>query len=343
PGEKSSKTLREVRLLAENQIMDALLNIPGVAEVDVFGANLPEVSVRVSKAALHANDISITDVIGVLMKYNVNFPSGNLYTTTKEYIVNTFDEFKNLKEIEDIPLKRDNGGTLFLRNIAKIELTTVEPRSLYHGNGKAAIAINVMRLETKGTVAVIKQVKQFLPKLRNRYPDINFELTTDQSPVIDVNIRGMRSSLIQAIILTALVVFVFMADFRAAVVVSVSIPMAFCFSLVVLWLSPFTLNMVTLSGLIISVGMVVDASIVVLENIFRHYREMKKPDALKATRKGADEVTLSITAGMLTTVIVLVPVMYTGGYTQQVMRPLNMMICSTLVASLIAALTIVPL
>jgi len=101
--------------------------------------------------------------------------------------------------------------------------------------------------------------------------------------------------------------------------------------------------MVTLSGLIISVGMVVDASIVMLENIYRHYRKMKKPDALIAAREGASEVALAVTAGMFTTVIVLIPVMFTGGYTQQVMRPLNMMISSTLVASLLIALTIIPL
>ncbi len=140
-----------------------------------------------------------------------------------------------------------------------------------------------------------------------------------------------------------LVIFVFLADMRAAVVVSVSIPLAFLASLVVLWFSPYTMNMVTLSGLIISVGMVVDASIVVLENIYRHYRAMEHPDAALAAREGTSEVALAVTAGMLTTVIVLIPVMFTGGYSQQTMRPLNMMISATLVASLLIALTVVPL
>ena len=343
PKAISTKNLRDIRLLAENQIMKSLLQVDGVADVDIFGANRPEINIRISKSALDANNLSIAAVIGVLTQYNINYPSGNVYTTNKEYIVNSYNEFKNLKAIENIPLITRNNGTLFLRDIAKVELSTVEPRSLYHGNGKAAIAINVMRLDNVGTVSTINHVKKFLKTLRKSYPDIDLSLTTDQSPVIDVNVQGMRSSLIQAILLTALVIFVFMADMRAAIVVSVSIPMAFFASLIILWFSPFTLNMVTLSGLIIAVGMVVDASIVVLENIFRHYREMPEPDALLATKNGTNEVKLSITAGMLTTVIVLIPVMFTGGYTQQIMRPLNMMICSTLVASLLAALTIVPL
>ena len=339
----SSKSLLEIRLLAENQIMKSLLQINGVADVDVFGANYPEVRISVKKTALDANKLSLLYVIGVLSKYNLNYPLGNVYTSKNEYIVSFFDEFQNLSDIEKIPIVNKDSGTLYLRDIADVSLKTTEARSLYHGNGKPAIAMNVMRLPTEGTVKTITHVKKYLLKLRQEYPDINFELTTDQSPVIQANVNGMRSSLMQAIILTALVIFIFMADFRAALVISISIPMTFFVSLIVLWQSPFTLNMVTLSGLIISVGMVVDAAIVVLENIFRHYRAMEVPNAIDATLKGASEVKLSVAAGMFTTVIVLVPVMFTGGYTQQIMRPLNLMICSTLIASLFVALTVVPL
>ncbi len=343
PKEGSGKKLRDIRLLAENQITDALLNIEGVADVDIFGANKPEIQIKIKKRCLDANNLSAVEIVNALKEHNINYPSGYIYTTNSEYIINTFDEWQNLKEMENIPIARRSNGTLFLRDVADIVLTESEPHSLYHGNGKTAIAISVMRLKNAGTGTTIKQIKKYLPKLQSKYPDIVFELTTDQSPIIDVNIEGMRSSLIQAILLTALIIFIFMADMRAALIVSVSIPMAFFASLIILWFSPFTLNMVTLSGLIISVGMVVDASIVMLENIFRHYKEMKVPNALQATRAGANEVKLSITAGMLTTVIVLIPVMFTGGYTQQVMRPLNLMICATLVASLLAALSIVPL
>ncbi|MFW6107007.1 MAG: efflux RND transporter permease subunit, partial [bacterium] len=167
--------------------------------------------------------------------------------------------------------------------------------------------------------------------------------TDDQQPIIDLNVSGMRNSLWLAVLLTVLVIFTFLADMRAAVVVSVSIPLAFLASLAVLWFSPYTMNMVTLTGMIISVGMVVDASVVVLENIYRRYRNMEHPDAVAAAREGTSEVTLAVTAGMFTTVIVLVPVMFAGGYTQQIMRPLNLIISATLVASLLVALTVVPL
>jgi len=343
PKQGSTKTLSQIRLLAENQIEDQILALPGIADVDVFGGHQPEVKVRVNRDRLAANGVSLGEVVSALARQNVSAPAGTIYAGGNEYLVKTTGEFADLRAIRDLPIRRSDQGWLRVSDVADVSLGEAEQRSTYHGNGKPAVAINVLRPDNGPTVSAIEALKTFLPRLQAEYPDIQFEVTDDQQPIIDLNVQGMRGSLVQAVILTVVVIFVFLADMRAAVVVSVSIPLAFLASLVVLWFSPYTLNMVTLSGLIISVGMVVDASIVVLENIYRHYREMKHPDASLAAREGTSEVALAVTAGMLTTVIVLIPVMFTGGYTQQTMRPLNMMISATLVASLLIALTVVPL
>jgi len=343
PRPGSTKTLTEIRLLARNQIEDDLLTLPGIADVDVFGAHQPVVEVRLRRDALATHHVSLEDVVTILARQNVSAPVGTIYSGGDEVLVRTTAEFASLQEIRELPVSRTHEGTIRVDNLGSVRLAQKDPRSLYHGNGKAAIAVNVLRPHHGPTVAAIKTVKDHLPLLEARFPDIVFEITNDQEPVIDANVNGMRQSLIQAVLFTVLVIFVFLADFRAAIVVSVSIPLAFLTSLVVLWFSPYTLNMVTLSGLIISVGMVVDASIVVLENIYRHRRELKEPDPRRAAREGASEVALAITAGMFTTVIVLIPVMFAGGYTQQTMRPLNLMISSTLVASLLVALTVIPL
>ncbi len=343
PKEGGTKDLSQIRLLAENQIEDELLNVDGVADVDVFGAHKPEIQVRVSRESLAANDLTLNDVVAALARQNVSAPAGTIYAPNREYLLKVSNEFANLDEIRNMPIRFDQGAVLRMRDIADVSLGEAEQRSVYHGNGRPAIAVNIMRPEGGATVTAIRNIKAKLPVLTAEYPDIDFTITDDQQPIIDLNVSGMRMSLVQAVLLTVAVIFLFLADIRAAVVVSVSIPMAFLASLVVLWFSPYTLNMVTLSGLIISVGMVVDASIVVLENIYRHYREDPNKNPLRAASAGAREVTLAVTAGMLTTVIVLVPVMFAGGYTQQVMRPLNLMISATLVASLLAALTIVPL
>jgi len=343
PKPASTKTLSDIRLLAENQIEDRILTLPGIADVDVFGGHQPEIKVRVDRDRLAANGVSIGEIVAILSKQNISAPAGTIYSGKSEYLIKTTGEFTNLQQIRDLPIRNSNQGLLRIADVADVRLGELEQRSVYHGNGKAAIAINVLRPDNGPTVSAIRSFKGFLPELKAQYPDIQFEITDDQQPIIDLNVRGMRISLVQAIMLTVLVIFIFLADTRAAVVVSVSIPLAFLVSLVVLWFSPYTLNMVTLSGLIISVGMVVDASIVVLENIYRHYRAMKHPDVALVVSKGTGEVALAVTAGMLTTVIVLIPVMFTGGYSQQTMRPLNLMISSTLIASLLIALTVVPL
>jgi len=343
PRPGSNRTLSEIRLLAENQIKDQLLTLPGIADVHVFGGHQPEVQVLVSRDRLAANGLSIGEVIAALAKQNVSAPAGTVYSQHSEYLTKVNGEFVDLEQIRHLPIRHSEQGWLRLADVAEVRLGEAEPRSIYHGNGKPAIAINVLRPDDGPTVSAIRSVKSFLPELEARYPDIAFDITDDQQPIIDLNVDGMRSSLWQAVVLTVLVIFAFLADTRAAVVVSVSIPLAFLGGLVVLWFSPYTLNMVTLSGLIISVGMVVDASIVVLENIYRHHRGMDTPDAVRAAQQGTSEVALAVAAGMLTTVIVLIPVMFSGGYSQQTMRPLNLMISSTLVVSLLISLTVVPL
>lgn len=342
PREGSTQTLSQIRLLAENQITDELLSLPGIADVDVFGAHKPEVHVRIRRDALAAHGMTLGAVVAALARQNVAAPAGTLYADQHEYLVKVDGEFQDLQAIRDLPIRLLDQSQIRISDVAEVSLSVAEQRSIYHGNGKPAIAVNVLRPQNGPTVDAIRTLKAYLPKLEALYPDILFEITDDQQPLIDVNVTGMKQSLVQAVIITVIVIFVFLADIRAAAVVAVSIPLSFLASLMVLAISPYTLNMVTLSGLIIAVGMVVDASVVVLENIYRHFRK-NGHDAAAAALNGTNEIALEITAGMLTTVVVLIPVMFTGGYTQQVMRPLNMMIVATLVASLLAALTIVPL
>ncbi len=344
PKKGSSKGLKEIRLLAENDIKDELLRIPEVGDVDIFGGYLPEVEVRVDRDKLKGYGLTLLDVISSIAKRNITIPGGYIYTEKNEFLVRTTSEFKDLDEIKNLPIKRvDGNGYILLKDVADVRLGVKELRSLYHGNGHRAIAINILRPEDGHTLKTIKAVKRFLPKLRREYPDIAFEITDDQEPIIDINLKGMKSSLVQAILLTVLIIFIFLADRRASAVISISIPMSFLFSLMVLKFSPYTMNMVTLSGLIIAVGMVVDASIVVLENIYRHFRADKSLSGYQASLIGANEVALANTAGALTTIVVLIPIMFVGGYPQKVLRQLAIMIIATISASLLASLTIVPL
>ncbi|MFO7860737.1 MAG: efflux RND transporter permease subunit, partial [Desulfosalsimonas sp.] len=343
PKDDSRRDLSEIRLLAENQIQDRLLAIEGVADVDVFGGHRPEIRVHVDRDRLAANNVSIGEVIAVLAEQNISAPAGNIYAGDSEYLVRIAGEFKDLSQIRKLPIRRPGSGLLRISDVAEVELTEQEPRSAYHGNGKAAIALGVIKPDGGRTVAPIERVKAFLPELSALYPDIAFEITQDQQPLIDINMRGMVLSIIQAVIFTVAVIFLFLAEARAALVAGISIPLSFLFTLAVLWFTPYTLNMVTLSGLIVATGMVVDASVVALENIYRHFQTQSNPDAKTAADTGAGEISLAITAGMLTTVAVLVPIIFIGGYPQRTIGRLSLTISLTMVASLVIALTLVPL
>ena len=343
PREGSRRDLAEIRLLAENQITDRILRLKGIADVDVFGGHELEIRVSADRDKLAANGVSIQDLIGVLAEQNISMPAGTIYADENEYLVRTAGEFATLEKIRELPIRHDGDGWLRVSHVATVKLGEKEPRSLYHGNGRAAIALGIIRPEGGNTVEAIERVKRLLPRLQAEYPDIRFEITQDQLPLINLNLHGMELSIVQAVVLTVLVIFLFLADFRTAVVCSVSIPLAFLFSLAVLWLTPYTLNMVTLTGLIVAIGMVVDSSVVVLENIYRHYNEGERRHPRTAALEGTRQVALAITAGMLTTVAVLIPIIFIGGYPQRTIGRLSFTIATTLVASLVAALTVVPL
>jgi multidrug efflux pump subunit AcrB/outer membrane protein TolC len=343
PGPDSLKTLSDIRLLAENDLRDEIMAVPGVGDVQVFGGHTPEIEIRVDRDALSRHRMNIADVISGLARQNVAAPGGIVYGARQEYLLKVSGELSGLQALEEMPLAVDSGSQILLRDVAQVRAGESDPRSRYHGNSKEAVALNVLRPEKGHTIKALAALKKALPGIKADYPDILFEITDDQQPLIDLNVRGMRSSLWQAMLLTILLIFVFLADLRAAAVVGAAIPLSFLAALIVLWISPYTLNMVTLSGLIVAVGMVVDASVVVLENIHRHHKQNNYTDAVKAALTGAGQVAMPITAGMLTTVAVLVPVIFTIGYTGRTMRPLNITIVSTLVASLIVSLTVIPI
>lgn len=343
PKDKSYKSLMDIRLLAENQIKDRILRLEGVSDVDVFGGHQPEIQVRVSRDKLAANGVPIEEVIGVLSKQNISAPAGTLYSRDSEYLVQVTGEFKNLQDIRDIPIRRTGQGLLRLSDLAEVALDEQEPRSLYHGNGHESIALGIIQPKTGATVETIERVKSFLPQLRAEYRDIEFQITQDQQPLIEINRQGMVRSILQAVLLTVAVIFIFLADPRAAMTIGLSLPLSFLFTLAILWFTPYTLNMVTLTGLIVATGLVVDSSVVVLENIYRHFRSKVTQDPLEAAQKGTKQIALANTAGTLTTVAVLLPIIFIGGYPQRTIGRLSLTISTTLLASLLVSLTVVPL
>lgn len=333
--------LKATRLLVENDIKEEILRLPGVGRVDVFGANDPEILVRMDLNKLREHRLSPAQVLRAIGTQNVSIPTGYLESEGRESLVKVISEARAPEDLGRLPVAWVDNGIIRVEDVAEVALTIAEPRSLYHGNAKPAIAMNILKPEGGFAVEGIESVRGLLPELEARYSELEFAITTDQEPIISINIEGMKAALFSAIWMTMLIVFLFLGEWRTSVIIGVSIPLAFLSAFAFLYFTSFTVNMVTLSALIISVGMVVDASIVVVENVFRHLRLHGRNE--QSVINGTTEVIFSVWGGMLTTVSVMVPIMFVGGYPQQVLRPLTMTITATLIGSFVAAITIVPI
>jgi multidrug efflux pump subunit AcrB len=342
PKKGSHLTLSDIRILAKNDIKEYLLRIPGVNDIDIFGGNEKEFRVYLNWFKLRQYKVTPQMVMKAIKERNISQPASFIYEKNKEVMLQINGEFKNPREIKDLIIKRTKTGYVRVRDVARVEETIKDPRSIYHGNGKKSIAINILRAHGGNTPEVIRAVKKRIPVMKKMWPDIDVEITNDQEPVIIQNSKGMKSSLISSIIWTMIIIVLFLGNLRASLIVLVSIPTSFLFALVGLSLTDYSLNMVTLAALIISTGMVVDATVVVLENIETH-REMTPDKPLKEiVLAAADEMALPIFSGMATTVSTLLPIMFVGGYVQKVLRPLSYVMISALVGSYLTAMALVP-
>lgn len=341
PKEGSPLTLSQVRLLADNDIKDYLLSIPGVADVDTFGGHRLQVNVRLDRDRLRAFHLTPSEVAAAIKAQNITTPAGLMEGSQGESLVKTVGEFRDLREVEQLVVKKSENAYIRLADVAGVELGTEEQRSLYHGNGRPAIAVNVLRADGGNTIATIQEVKKVLPEMASLWPEIDFSITNDQEPIIERNTSGMRASLYSSILLTVIIIFLFLADVRSSFIALVSIPLSFLFSLAGLGFTGYTLNVVTLSGLILATGMVVDATVVIVENINRHWK-MSLENPKECVAEAIEEITLSITAGMLTTITMLIPIMFAGGYVEKVMRQFTLTLTLALVGSLIVAIMVVP-
>ncbi|HML32012.1 efflux RND transporter permease subunit [Sporomusa sphaeroides] len=342
PNEESILDLSQIRQLADNEIKEELLRVPGIAQVEVFGGFQPEYKIVVKPDLLAFHSLTIGDVAAALSANNVNVPNGLIIKSSGQYLLKTQGEFKTPEEANSIIVSRRQSGDIYLRDVAEITRGIIEPQSAYHGNGRQAIGLSILRAPTGVAMDSISAVEKYLPTLVKRYPGIQFEISDTQGDLIRTSVTNMQESLFEAILLTVAVVFLFLGNMRIMMLAAISIPFTYLITFGIMWLIGYELNTVTFTGIILSVGMLLDDAIVVLENIARHYEKM--PDKLKeATFGGTQEVLLAIFSGTYATVMVLVPIIFIGGYVQAVMRPFIMSMCIALVVSYVVSVTIIPI
>ncbi|VBB06468.1 acriflavin resistance protein [Lucifera butyrica] len=342
PRPGSHLDMVQVRQLAENEIKEELLRVPGIAQTEVFGGYEPELNIAVDPDALARYGLTIGDVAGALNANNVNVPDGLIIKQGSQFLLKTQGEFIKPSDAANIVVAHRQTGDIYLRDVAQVKRGMVEPQSAYRGNGHQAVGMSILRAPTGVTMDGVNAIERYLPTLRRHYPDIKFEISDTQGELIRGNVNNMRDALRDAILLTVLVVFLFLGNMRITMLAAISIPFTYLITFAVMWLMGYEFNMVTLTGIIVAVGMLLDDAIVVLENIARHYEAY--PDKLReAVVGGTEEVMLAIFSGTYATAMVLVPIIFIGGYVQTVMRPLSLSLSIALVASYIVSVTVIPI
>ncbi|AGL00611.1 efflux RND transporter permease subunit [Desulfoscipio gibsoniae] len=334
--------LTAVRDLVENEIKDKLQLVEGVAAVDIFGGYENQVNVLLDRHRMDALGLSPAQVAEALRKQNITGPGGSIVQEDKEIIIRVVESYSHPRQVEQTIVADRNGGVVRIKDVARVESATSRPTAAYSKDSTDAIALFILKKSGTNTVEVVDNVTKAVAGLRNAYPMLEFTVADDDSDFTRQVVSGMTGSIMYALVFTALIILLFIASIRESLVVNISMPMTFLCTLALMRAFDLELNMVTLSALILSVGVVVDNSIVVVENISRHREEFGK-DYMQAALDGAGEITLPVLAGSATTVVVLLPLLFIEGFVGRVFAPLASTLILAILASLFISLAIIPL
>ena len=341
PG--SFMTLSKVRQVCANEIQEALLRVPGIADVEVFGGHLPEIRLTVRRDRLARYGLSADQVVAAVYAQNRNLPSGMLLSRSAEQVITIRGERTQRHRLADIVLARDGrGGAVYLRDVADVTTTVEERRSFFRGNGRPAIGLNILRGEGDSVTKALSALKKALPEIRATFPDLMFEVADTQGELIETSVSNLISALRDSVILTVMVIFLILARIRTTLLAAVSIPFTFFMTFAGMKLIGYELNIVTMTGIILAVGLLVDDAIVVIENIDRHAAPGDK-SLFQASVDGTREIFLADFAGTATTLAVLVPIMFVSGYSQKILRPLAVVLSLALLSSYVVSVTVIPL
>ena len=334
--------LAELRDLSDAVFKRRLEQLDGVAMAAITGGPIREIQVEVDASRLSVNDVTIAQVTDALDRANYSAPGGSIRRGRFRYSLRTLGEFQSVEELEDVVVARPpGGGVVRLSDVARIFEGEADRETVARFNGEPAIGLLVYKEAGSNTVRVADQVGDVLAQLREEFPEVGIEVASSQATFIADAISNVVQALLFGGVLAFLVLFLFLGDPRYPVAIGLAIPISVMAAFALCYLADVSLNVMSLGGLALGVGMLVDNSIVVLENVFRH-REEEGLDAAISASVGANEVAGAITASTLTTIAVFGPVLYVKGVAGALFTDLSLAVAFSLLASLLVALTLLP-
>ena len=339
-GDASQFDRVKLREIAEHTLSQRLERVPGVAAVTVDGGLRRQVHVLLSKEKIRALNLPVDRVVNLLRTENQNIPLGEIDEGDRTYLVRSQGQFENLNEIGNLVVMTQGGVPVYMKDIAEVKDATEDFRSFTRINGQPGVRLRITKQSGTNTVEIADGVRAEVARINQQVPGVQLTVLDDSSVFISRAIDSVKEHALIGGFLVMLIIFLFLRDIRSTFIVFTSIPISVIGTFALLYFNGYTLNTMTFGGLALGIGMIVDASIVVLENTFRHMEHGK--DRMQAAIEGSEEVWSAILASTLTHIAVFVPLLFLSGVSSILFKQLSVVVMFSLTMSLFVAVTVVP-
>ena len=337
-----TRTPLEVNDLINRIVKPRLQTVTGVADVPIYGERKYAMRVWLDPERMAGYRLTTQDVEDAIRRNNLELPAGRIESQQREFSVTSQTDLKTPAQFSDIVIRTVNGFSVRVRDVARVEEGPASDRSRVRLNGRDAISVGVIRQTTANPLEISDGVRAMLPVLQaDLPPDVSIDIANDNSRFIDRSVKSVYQTIAEAVVLVALVIFVFLRTVRASIIPIVTIPVSLIGSFALMHLAGFSINTLTLLALVLAIGLVVDDAIVMLENIFRHIEEGLDP--FSAAIRGAREIGFAIVAMTLTLVAVYAPLAFTPGRTGRLFVEFALALAGAVLVSGFVALTLSPM
>ena len=338
-----TRPLKELTDLADKQIKQRLESVRGIGAVDIVGGRRREIQLWLDADKLQAYRLTIDQVRNAVRAQDVEIPGGRIDQGPNELVLRTLGRVENVRDFEKLVITTVKGSPVYLRDIARVEDGFEEPRSLARYDGNASVSLLVRKQSGTNTVQVADTIKARLEEIRTQLPpDVHADVIRDQSRFIKASVDAINEHLIIGGFLAAIVVLLFMRNFRSTLIAAVAVPISIVATFTAMLGLDMTLNNLTMLGLTLAVGIVIDDAIVVLENIYRYIEEEGYPP-FRAAIAATEEIGLAVMATTLSLVVIFLPVVFLGGIPGRFLKSFGLTMAVSIMVSMLVSFTLTPM
>ena len=330
----------------DQKIVPELEKLSTVAEVSTMGGSSEYIKIELMSDMMEQYNVSISDIKSAMSAANLSYPSGSAESGNLDLSVSTLTQHDTLDELLEMPITVSGNKIIYLEDIAVVSYAEEQKGGVSRYNGEETISISLTKQQSSTAMDLSKQVQKIIKSLQNDDDDLTITVARDEADSIQDSLKDVAETMVMAVVISMIIIFLFFGDFKASLIVGSSIPTSILMSLIVMTRAGFTLNIITMSGLVLGVGMMVDNSIVVLESCFRAMDKQQDKGALgyaKAALEGTNIVVASIFGSTVTTCVVFIPLVFLNGMSGQMFGAMGYTIVFCMCASLLSAIAIVPL